>query len=170
MGRSLPISTFVSAPADEEVAMRRATAGLDRMAQRWATLAAAGAVSAVAAFVLRFNPTDGVPDPTGPCLWHALTGINGPGCGGTRMFYYLLHGNLVEAARHHLAALVAAPFLVYHGIRWAVLAWFGRELPALRLPPRVYWGYAVAFLLYSTVLRNLPWAPFTWFDIPNLTP
>ncbi|MEU5941065.1 DUF2752 domain-containing protein [Micromonospora sp. NPDC047548] len=150
--------------------MRRNALSPDRTAQRWVTLAMAGAVSAAAAFVLRFNPTDRVDDPTGPCLWHALTGINGPSCGGTRMFYYLLHGNLVEAARHHLAALIAVPFIVYVGIRWTVGAWFGRELPALHLSPPVYWAYAVAFLLYSTVLRNLPWAPFTWFDIPNLTP
>jgi hypothetical protein len=32
----------------------------------------------------------------------------------------------------------------------------------------VYLTYAAAWLLYSVVLRNLPWAPFSWFDIPNL--
>ncbi|WP_435585936.1 hypothetical protein [Micromonospora aurantiaca (nom. illeg.)] len=86
------------------------------------------------------------------------------------MFYYLLRGDLVDAARHHLAALVAVPFLLYAGVRWAGSAWLGRQLPALRLAPRAYWAYGVAFLLYSTVLRNLPWPPFTWFGIPNLTP
>ncbi|MFF4894427.1 DUF2752 domain-containing protein [Micromonospora chersina] len=150
--------------------MRQVGADPHRTAQRAATLVLAGAIGAAAAFVLRFNPTDRVADPTGPCLWHALTGINGPSCGGTRMFYYLLHGDLVDAARHHLAALVAVPFLLYAGVRWAGIAWLGRELPALRLSPRVYWAYGVAFVLYSTVLRNLPWPPFTWFDIPNLTP
>lgn len=150
--------------------MRQAAVDPHRTAQRAATLALVGAIGAAAAFVLRFNPTDRVADPTGPCLWHALTGINGPGCGGTRMFYYLLHGDLVDAARHHLAALVAVPFLLYASVRWAGIAWFGRELPALRLSPRFYWAYGIAFLLYSTVLRNLPWPPFAWFDIPNLTP
>jgi len=24
------------------------------------------------------------------------------------------------------------------------------------------------FVLYAVVLRNLPWQPFAWFDIPNL--
>ncbi|MCG5466594.1 DUF2752 domain-containing protein [Micromonospora sp. MED01] len=150
--------------------MRQVATLADRAAQRWATLGAAAAVLAAGGFVSRFNPTDGVADPTGPCLWHSLTGINGPGCGGTRMFYYLLHGDLVQAARHHLAALVAVPFLVYLGLRWAAAVWFGRELPALRLSPRVYGTYVVAFVLYSTVLRNLPWPPFAWFDIANLTP
>lgn len=150
--------------------MRQVAADPHCAAQRAATLAVAGAIGAAAAFVLRFNPTDRVADPTGPCPWHALTGINGPTCGGTRMFFYLLHGDLVDAARHHLAALVAVPFLLYAGVRWAGIAWLGRELPALRLSPRVYWAYGVAFLLYSTVLRNLPLPPFTWFGIPNLTP
>lgn len=34
-----------------------------------------------------------------------LTGINGPTCGGTRLVWYLLHGDLVQTARHHLVAL-----------------------------------------------------------------
>ncbi|RKF22892.1 DUF2752 domain-containing protein [Micromonospora globbae] len=150
--------------------MRQITAMADRAAQRWATLGVGAALVAAGAFVVRFNPTDSVADPTGPCLWHTITGINGPGCGGTRMFYYLLHGDLVQAARHHLAALIAVPFVAYVGVRWVAAAWFGRDLPALRLSPRVYATYIAAFLLYSTVLRNLPWAPFAWFDIPNLTP
>src|SRR5215216_1296989 len=60
-----------------------------------APLAAFSPFAGATWFVLRFNPTDRTVDPTGPCLWHAATGINGPSCGGTRMFYYLIHGNLV---------------------------------------------------------------------------
>jgi hypothetical protein len=103
--------------------VRQVTATPDRAARRAASVAAAAVLAAAIGFVLRFAPTDRVADPTGPCLWHSLTGINGPGCGGTRMVYYLLHGDLAQAAR-----------------------------------------------FYSTVLRNLPWATFSWFDIPNLTP
>ncbi|WP_326564113.1 DUF2752 domain-containing protein [Micromonospora peucetia] len=150
--------------------MRQVTAAPDRMMRRGASVVAAVALAAAVGFVLRFDPTDRVADPTGPCLWHSLTGINGPGCGGTRMFYYLLHGELAEAARHHLAALVVVPFVAYLGVRFLASAWLGRELPALRLPPWIYGAYIAFFMLYSTVLRNLPWMPFSWFDIPNLTP
>lgn len=139
-----------------------------RWLPRLSTLAVLATFGAAAGFVHRFNPTDRVADPTGPCLWHSLTGINGPTCGGTRMFYYLVHGNLVEAARHHLAALVAVPFLAYAFIAWAGRVWFGLTLPPLRFSRWVYVAYGVGFLLYSVVLRNLPWAPFTWFNIPNL--
>ena len=137
--------------------------------QRWASLGVLGFMSAAAAFVLRFNPTDRVVDPTGACLWHAATGINGPTCGGTRMFYYLLQGDVVQAARHHLVALIGVPFAVYAFVAWSTRVWFGWSLPPLRLGRWVYVGYAAAWLLYAVVLRNLPWAPFSWFDIPNLT-
>jgi len=116
-----------------------------------------------------FHPTDRTVDPTGPCLWHAATGINGPGCGGTRMFYYLIHGNVVEAARHHLPALLAVPFLAYYWLRWT-LGRFGIRLPNLRLTKPVLIGYGVFFVVFSTVLRNLDWGPLAWFDIENLDP
>jgi hypothetical protein len=134
-----------------------------------APLAVLSPFAAAAWFVLRFNPTDRTVDPTGPCLWHAATGINGPTCGGTRMFYFLIHGNVVEAARHHLPALMAVPVVGYLWLRW-VLGRFGVQLPALRLPKAVWIGYAVFFLVFSTVLRNLNWGPLGWFDIENLDP
>jgi hypothetical protein len=139
--------------------------------RRWARVGPAGVialVAAAAAWVLRFNPTDQIMDPTGRCLWHTLTGINGPTCGGTRMFWYLLHADVVQAARHHLAALLAVPVILYLFIRWTAVVWFGRQLPPLRLSRWVYVGYGLFFIVYSTVLRNLPWPPFSWFDIAYL--
>jgi hypothetical protein len=79
--------------------------------------------------VLAFNPTDHVADPTGPCTWHAPFGINGPTCGGTRMVWYLLHGDVVQAARHHLIALVGVPFALHALIVWTAQVRFGRRWP-----------------------------------------
>jgi hypothetical protein len=90
-------------------------------------------------------------------------------CGGTRMFWYLLHGDLVQAARHHLVALVG---LLYGGHAltvWTVDRVFGRRLPLWRPGRRMWIAYAVLFVLYASVLRNLPWAPFDWFYVDNLT-
>jgi Protein of unknown function (DUF2752) len=120
-------------------------------------------------WVQTFNPTDNTPDPTGPCLWHALTGINGPTCGGTRAFTYLIHGNLVEAARFHLPFVLAVPFVSYWWLSWLAQATFGIRLPRLRPRPWMLATYGVFFLVFTTMLRNLPFAPFHWFDIPNLT-
>ena len=137
--------------------------------RRLAPLAVLPAVGAAIAYVLTFNPTDRIADPGGPCVWHMLFGIDGPGCGGTRMVWYLLHGDLVEAARHHLVAFIAVPFVVYAYIEWLARWSFGVRLPAFRPSVRLLIGYAVAFLLYSTVLRNLPFPPFDWFYVADLT-
>jgi len=137
--------------------------------RRLAPLTVLPPVGAVIAYILAFNPTDRVADPTGPCPWHALFGIDGPGCGGTRMVWYLLHGDLVEAARHHLAALIAVPFLVYAFVVWTANWTFGARLPAFRPSGRLVVAYLVAFAVYSMVLRNLPWPPFSWFYVENLT-
>jgi hypothetical protein len=139
------------------VAARLAVAGV------WATVAAA------IAYVLTFDPTDRTADPTGPCTWHTVFGINGPTCGGTRMAWYLLHGDLVQAARHHLVALIGAPLALHALLAWTMQVWFGRRLPQPRLSRWVYIGYATVWLAYAVVLRNLPWPPLSWFDIPNLT-
>jgi hypothetical protein len=126
-------------------------------------------LAAAAAWVQVYNPTDNRADPTGPCAWHAVTGINGPTCGGTRAFYELLHGNLVETARYHLPFVVAVPFLAYWWLAWVVELWFGRRLPRLRLRPWMIITYVAASLVFTTVLRNLAVPGLSWFDIPNLT-
>jgi hypothetical protein len=125
-------------------------------------------LGAATAWVLMFNPTDHAMDPTGPCLWHAVTGINGPTCGGTRMFWYLIHGNIIQAARHHLAALIGLLYGLYALTVWTVAAYTARRLPLWRPGPKAIGLYIALFLLYAVVLRNLHWQPFAWFNIPNL--
>lgn len=139
-----------------------------RKSTRPAPLAVFAALGAVVVYLFTVNPTDSTPDAAGFCLWHAVTGIDGPTCGGTRMAWYLVHGDLVEAARHHLIALLTVPFLLYALIAWTAASLFGRALPTYRPGWRAYTSYGVVFLLYSTVLRNLPWAPFDWFYVPYL--
>jgi hypothetical protein len=135
--------------------------------RRFSPLAAWAVLGAAVAYVLTFNPTQ--PGPLGPCTWHLMFGVDGPTCGGTRMFYYLIHGNLIQAARHHLAALVGLLYGLY-----ALVAWTGGWLLGKRIrlwrPGR--WTIAisvVAFLLYAVVLRNLPWTPFDWFYVADPT-
>jgi hypothetical protein len=126
-------------------------------------------LTAAIAWVLTFNPTDRIADPTGPCLWHMLFGIDGPTCGGTRMFYYLIHGNLVQAARMHLAALLGLGYGAYALAAWTLSWLLGKNMRIWRPGRTVIIGYVAFFLLHALVLRNLPWPPFTWFYVPNLT-
>jgi hypothetical protein len=47
--------------------------------------------AAWAGYVLTYDPTDRIGEPTGPCQRHMVFGIDGPTCGITRMTWYLLH-------------------------------------------------------------------------------
>lgn len=55
-----------------------------------------------------------------PCLFHLLTGLYCPGCGGTRAFRALLAGNLLLSIRYHplvaYMAVVLTTELVSFGV------------------------------------------------------
>src|ERR1043165_6726669 len=70
------------------------------------------AVLAVLAVVFLFNPAEHGFFP--PCPFHALTGLNCPGCGATRAAHELLHGHFAAAIRDNallVGAVVCAPLL-----------------------------------------------------------
>ena len=145
----------------------RARGRLERLWFRpaWlAPLAILTCFAGVSALLLANDPTDGRADPLGGCAFKLLTGLDCPGCGGTRAFWYLVHGNLPEAARHHLFAVFAAPFLVYMYVAWAGQRIFGWRLPQFRVTPRMAAGFAIGWGIYW-VLRNLPFEPFTYLYV-----
>jgi len=85
------------------------------------------------------------------------------------MTWYLLHGDLINAARMHLAALLLVPVGAY-AYMWWVTGWLlGRRLPVVRVTKPIAITGAVAFMVYAVVLRNLPWPPFDWFYVADLT-
>lgn len=48
-----------------------------------------------------------------PCMFHAVTGLYCPGCGGTRACKYLLHGDILKSIQYHpLVLYMAAVFLL----------------------------------------------------------
>ncbi|HEY0000574.1 MAG TPA: DUF2752 domain-containing protein [Actinoplanes sp.] len=98
------------------------------------------------------------------CLLKYTTGFVCPGCGGTRAAWYLLHGDLPAAARHHAIFTFAVPFLIYLYVAWAAKRLFGWQLPQLTLSPAVLVTFVAVWGVWS-VLRNLPWAPFTAFYV-----
>jgi hypothetical protein len=131
---------------------------------RWLAPAAILACFASAvAYVLVREPVDAAAD-TPTCLLKYTTGYDCPGCGGTRAFFFLLQANLPAAARHHLVFVFAVPFLVYAYVVWAGNRVFHLRLPQLRPTPGMV-GIVLGSLGVFTVLRNLPWEPFTWFYV-----
>lgn len=138
----------------------------DLLAYPWfAPLALLGCFAVAAGGVLATDPTDN----TGPstCLFKMTTGFDCPGCGGTRAFYYVLTLNLPEAARHHLVAVFAAPFIVWMYLAWALPRLVPRRawrLPTFHLTPKALTGVLLVWAAFF-VARNLPWEPFTFFYV-----
>jgi Protein of unknown function (DUF2752) len=117
------------------------------------------------AYTLLTDPVNADPFAPPTCLLKLTTGFDCPGCGGTRAFWYLLHGNVPQAARHHAMFVFALPFLVYMYVAWSANLIARRQvLPMLRLSPFTLAAFLGAWLAWS-ILRNLPWAPFTWLYV-----
>jgi len=130
-------------------------------APRWlAPLAVLGCAAGAVGYTLVTDPTDSAPEAVPSCLVKLTTGFDCPGCGGTRALWYVLHGDLPAAARHHLLFVFALPFVIYLYVAWAGQRVFGWRVPQLRISPAMIGGFLTAWLIF-TVARNLPWAPFT---------
>ena len=107
-----------------------------------------------------------VGDPTTPggplpvCLTKSLLGIDCPGCGGLRMAYSLLHGDIGAALRYNALGVVAVALLLWAYGAWVYGRLVGRELISWQ---HHRWAAAVALVLVVVwfVVRNLPFPPFT---------
>ncbi|HLY98631.1 MAG TPA: DUF2752 domain-containing protein [Candidatus Angelobacter sp.] len=111
----------------------------------------AGATVAGGAVLYRFSPTE-----NGfylRCPFHALTGLQCPGCGGTRAVYQILHLHLGQAFHLNAMVTVLGPFALawFAYCYWSVLR--RNYLPEIRLSQRAVAGLCMLALIY-TVVRN----------------
>jgi hypothetical protein len=94
------------------------------------------------------------------CLFHSLTGLNCPGCGGTRAAHELLHGHLLRALHDNALFVLALAALAIWGAR--LLGQRLRRQPlTLNVPAGVWWALIIVMLAF-TGLRNLP--AFAWLS------
>jgi hypothetical protein len=122
----------------------------ERKALRNVAIGSALAGAASLAYVGLIDPhRPGSPFP--PCMFKLLTGWNCPGCGGLRMTYDVLHGDLAAAVTDNVFALVALPLLLV----WVVVR---RRTGRPPFTPAVYWVIGVSVVAW-TVVRNLPGFP-----------
>lgn len=136
---------------------------LNRMSSSapWAEPAAiATCFAGAAAYVLISNPTDQGANDIPTCIVKLTTGLDCPGCGGTRAFYYLMRGNVPEAVRHHAIAVFAAPFLLWMYLAWALQRITRKRIPAPTIGTKTITVFLAVWGVF-TVIRNLPFAPFT---------
>lgn len=97
------------------------------------------------------------------CAVFQLTGIHCPGCGNTRAAHALLHGDVAEAVRQNAFTVIVLPAALV----LALQTWWNWIVPGARWKPLLHpqrWHFIVVLtlLLLFTLLRNLPWAPFSW--------
>lgn len=123
-------------------------------------LAAAGAavMGAGALAVAFFDPSKSNFFPT--CPLYALTGLACPGCGLTRGFHALFHGDVITAIDFNALILVWAVIFGYVFLSLMVLAFRGSSLYMWPTRPRFLWGFMIVLIGFG-FLRNLPVYPFT---------
>lgn len=163
-GHGHPVGAYPYAyppyPMPEPDRITRLVNRLQARLPRWAApLAALGCIAGAVGYTLWADPARSAPDAIPSCILKLTTGLDCPGCGGTRAAWYLLHADLPAAARHHLLFVFAVPFLLYLYVAWAGRLAFGWRLPQLQITPKMIGIFLAAWMVFS-VVRNLPWAPF----------
>lgn len=142
-------TVYTGVPARSPRAVARALAG--------PAAVAAGIGVACAAVWLGDPTTSGGLFPVCPTKF--LFGIDCPGCGGLRMVYSLLHGNVSAAVHYNAVALVFVVLFAWSGLAWTVGRLRGRAVRSWLHWRWTPWVASVAFAAWF-VLRNLPFPPF----------
>ncbi len=94
------------------------------------------------------------------CPLHALTGLNCPGCGLTRGFHALFHGDVLSALHFNALLPVYLFVFVYLFVSLVLVAVRGRGLSFNIFRPNLLYGFFIIALIFG-VVRNFPVYPFT---------
>src|ERR1017187_6559858 len=78
---------------------------------RWLVYGSALGMAGLVAVSCFFK--NGTPTRLPPCQFHKLTGLYCPGCGSTRMLYFLVHGHPWLAFRQNALAMIVLPGVIY---------------------------------------------------------
>ncbi len=92
------------------------------------------------------------------CLFHVVTGLDCPGCGGLRAAHRLLHGDVAAAFAFNPLLVALLPVFAWVLLGWAVRATTGRAWPHPFRRRGWIWLLLGVILVFS-IARNLPWGP-----------
>jgi len=122
--------------------------------------AAAGLIGgvAVASVVAWFNPVTAGFFPQ--CPLYQTTGLACPGCGLTRGFHALFHGDVLTALDYNALLPFYVVFFAYLAASLFFVAARGRGFSFKLFQPKVAYSFLIISLVFA-VLRNLPFYPFT---------
>jgi hypothetical protein len=124
-------------------------------------LIAAGSVAVMAGgsvITAAFDPTTVHFFPV--CPLYAMTGFACPGCGLTRAFHALFHGDLATAFGFNALLPIWVAIIAYVWVSLAIYAVTGKSLPMWPTNTRFLWTFMIVLLVFG-VARNIPAYPFT---------
>jgi hypothetical protein len=123
-------------------------------------LAGAGILAALmgAFMVGYFNPVTG--GFSLACPLHARTGLNCPGCGLTRGFHALFHGDVLGALHFNALLPVYLFIFAYLFVSMFLIAVKGRGLSFNIFRPSWIWSFFIIAMVFG-VMRNIPVYPLT---------
>ena len=84
-----------------------------------------------------------------PCLFHLLTGLYCPGCGGTRAVRAMMAGNLVLSFQYHPLVLYTAAVLTLELVSLAI--------SKTAKNPRLYLGHETLFVYIAAGIVVVNW-------------
>lgn len=115
------------------------------------------------AFLLRRGGPESLPY---ACTFHELTGLHCAGCGMTRAVHAVLEGRLLEALRLNPLGVVGLPVLALALVPW-LIGWVRGRPPGWRFPIGLRGAVLLVLVIFGyTILRNLPWMPFSLLAPP----
>lgn len=90
-----------------------------------------------------------------PCLFHRLTGLYCPGCGGTRSIYALLTGQLLQSFYYHPIVLYTVVCFLWHFAKEALKKASKGKYRLYMPPPELLLKIAAVVVAVNWLLRNL---------------
>ena len=140
--------------AEHEIAVFSISPFAERMsAATGAMLLAGGSI-----FTAYFDPVKSNFFPV--CPLYSMTGFACPGCGLTRGFHALFHGDFVGAIDFNALIPLWAMIFGWVFVSLVLLAVRGRGLPMWPTYPRFLWSFLILLASFG-VLRNIPLWPLT---------
>jgi len=88
-----------------------------------------------------------------PCIFHEITGLHCPGCGGSRAIVSLLKLDIYQAFRYNMLIVISIPFLIVHFVCKYIFKL------KYKIPNVVIYILIVIVMIFG-VLRNIPYFSF----------
>ena len=86
-----------------------------------------------------------------PCIFHEVTGLHCPGCGGTRAVISLMKLDLHQALRYNMLVVMLIPLFI--------ILFTLKNIFKVKIPEWVWYILIVILVVYG-VLRNIPYFSF----------